>query len=157
MRASNRTSLAELLKPIFVARTRADWLNTLGVAGIPCGAIKTVGEVCETPQLTEGSMVQSVRHRASGDVRFVARPIQFDEQPPSPSTAPPLLGQHTAEVLSEWLGWSAPAIEKLADAGAFGSAVPFYSLLSEGSMIDDGAGRCIRISRRPTLPAQGQV
>jgi putative transposase len=56
-----------------------------------------------------------------------------------------------------WLGWSAPAIEKLADAGAFGSAVPFYSLLSEGSMIDDGAGRCIRISRRPTLPAQGQV
>jgi hypothetical protein len=80
-------------------------------------------------------MVQSVRHRASGDVRFVARPIRFDEQPPSPSTAPPLLGRHTAEVLSEWLGWSAPAIEKLADAGAFGSAVPFYSPIYEDVLV----------------------
>jgi crotonobetainyl-CoA:carnitine CoA-transferase CaiB-like acyl-CoA transferase len=119
-RAANRAALAEMLKPIFLARTRADWLDTLQAAGIPCGAIKTVGEVCEAPQLTERAMVQSVHHRASGDVRFVARPIRFDEQPPAPSTAPPLLGEHTVEVLSEWLGWFAPVLEKFAVAGAFG-------------------------------------
>ena len=66
-------------------------------------------------------MVQSVPHRVAGDVRFVARPLRFEDQPPAPSTAPPLLGEHTAEVLSEWLAWDGSAVAKLAGAGAFGS------------------------------------
>jgi crotonobetainyl-CoA:carnitine CoA-transferase CaiB-like acyl-CoA transferase len=123
-RAANRNALADVLKPIFRSRTRSDWLEALGGAGIPCGAIKTVGEVCEAPQLAERAMVQSVRHRASGDVRFVARPIRFDDCPPAPSTPPPLLGEHTAEVLAEWLGWPPSIIEKSAAAGAFDPAAP---------------------------------
>jgi formyl-CoA transferase len=120
-RAANRASLVDILTPIFAARTRAHWLEALRVAGIPAGSIKQVNEVCEAPQLVERGMVQSVPHRVSGDVRFIARPIRFEDQPPPPSTPPPLLGEHTAEILSEWLGWNAPAFEKVAAAGAFGA------------------------------------
>ena len=120
-RAANRPILAGILSPIFASRTRADWLKDFRAAGIPAGAIKQVGEVCEAPQLVARGMVQSVSHRVSGDVRFIARPIRFEDQPPAPSTAPPLLGEHTAEVLSEWLAWDGAAVAKLAGAGAFGS------------------------------------
>jgi crotonobetainyl-CoA:carnitine CoA-transferase CaiB-like acyl-CoA transferase len=118
-RAAGRAELIGILAPIFAPKTRAEWLSALGSAGIPCGAIKTVGEVCESPQLAERGMVQSVEHPASGAVRFVARPIRFDDQPPAASTAPPMLGEHTSEVLSEWLGWTAEVISKHAAGGAF--------------------------------------
>jgi len=120
-RAANRSILAGMLRPIFASRTRDDWLAKLRAAGIPAGAIKSVGEVCEAPQLVSRGMVQSVSHRVSGDVRFVARPIRFEDQPPAPSTAPPLLGEHTAEVLADWLAWDGSVVAKLAGAGAFGS------------------------------------
>ncbi len=123
-RAANRPALVELLKPIFVSRTRSAWLKVLHKAGIPCGAIKTVGEVCETPQLVERNMVQSVRHEVAGEVKFVARPLRFDDLAPAPSTPPPLLGEHTSEVFLEWLGWSSDALAKFAAAGAFGRPAP---------------------------------
>ncbi len=120
-RAANRAALVELIAPIFVERTRADWLAELSAAGIPCGAIKTVGEVCETPQLLERGMIQTVEHPISGPVRFIARAIRFNDEAPAPSTAPPMLGQHTQEVLSEWLGWNNDRIEKSIVDGAFGA------------------------------------
>lgn len=124
LRASNRSALVDILRPVFALRTRQEWLATLREAGIPCGAIKTVGEVCEAPQLLARSMVQTVKHPVSGSVRFVARPIRFDDRPPASSLPPPMLGQHTPEVLSEWLGWSAHDIDDFAAAGAFGAARP---------------------------------
>jgi formyl-CoA transferase len=120
-RASNRVVLAEILQPIFARKPRSEWLETLRVAGIPCGAIKTVGEVCETPQLNERGMVQTLRHPASGDLRFIARPIRFDEMPPAASSPPPMLGEHTAEILSEWLGWTQQDLGRFAAEGAFGA------------------------------------
>ena len=121
-RASNRAALVELIAPAFATRTRSEWLGTLGDAGIPCGAIKTVGEVCEAPQLVERGMVQTVDHPVSGPVRFVARAIRFDDLPPAPSSPPPTLGQQTDEVLSEWLGWTADQMTRSAARGAFGKS-----------------------------------
>jgi crotonobetainyl-CoA:carnitine CoA-transferase CaiB-like acyl-CoA transferase len=120
-RASNRTALAAILQPIFARKPRSEWLATLRAAGIPCGAIKTVGEVCETPQLSERGMVQTVKHPVSGDVRFIARPIRFDDMPPAPSTPPPMLGEHTAVILSEWLGWTQQDLDRFTAEGAFGT------------------------------------
>jgi formyl-CoA transferase len=120
-RAANRADLVGILRPIFAGRTRAEWLAVLRGAGIPAGIISRVGEVCEAPQLVERGMVQSAPHPVAGDVRFVARPVRFEDRPPAPSTSPPLLGEHTGEVLSEWLGWDADAVEKAAGAGAFGA------------------------------------
>ena len=119
-RAAGRADLVRILTPIFATRSRADWLARLNAVGIPCGAIKTVGEVCEAPQLVERGMVQSVEHPTAGPVRFVARAIRFDDMAPAPSTAPPTLGQHTHEVLADWLGWDADRIERSAAGGAFG-------------------------------------
>jgi len=121
-RARHRAALVEILAPLFLLQTRVQWLNVLGDAGIPCGAIKTVGEVCEAPQLAVRGMVQTVDHPVSGAVRFVARPIRFDDTPPAASVPPPTLGQHTAEVLSEWLGWTAEDLAGHAAGGAFGAA-----------------------------------
>lgn len=119
-RAANRPALAALLRPIFATRTRDTWLKSLQAAGIPCGAIRTVGEVCEAPQLTQRQMVQTVSHKVAGDVRFVARPLRFGDLPPAPSTAPPTLGEHTLEVFEHWLGWPREELYKFAKNGAFG-------------------------------------
>lgn len=121
-RAANRSELAALLQPIFKARPRDAWIEALGSAGIPCGAIRTVGEVCEAPQLIGRDMVQTVQHRVAGDVKFVARPLRFDDKPPAPSAPPPTLGEHTVEVFEDWLGWSRGAVSELASRGAFGAA-----------------------------------
>ena len=119
-RASNRAALVKLIAPVFATRTRSEWLATLGDAGIPCGAIKTVGEVCEAPQLVQRGTVQAMDHPVCGSVRFIASAIRFDDKPPAPATPPPTLGQHTPEVLSEWLGWTADQIDRRAAGGAFG-------------------------------------
>jgi len=121
-RATNRAALADILRPIFRSRPRDHWLHVLGKAGIPCGAIRTVGEVCEAPQLVERGMIQSVAHKVAGDVRFVARPLRFDDLPPAPSIPPPMLGEHTAEVFEDWLGWTRESLSEFASKGAFGGA-----------------------------------
>ena len=119
-RAANRAALAEILRPIFSGRPWAIWLNLLSAAGIPCGAIRTVGEVCEAPQLIQRDMVQTVTHRVAGEVKFIARPLRFDDRAPGPSTPPPTLGEHTYEVFEDWLGWLPNEVSKLAANGAFG-------------------------------------
>ena len=119
-RAANRAVLAGILQPIFASRSRGAWLELLHKAGIPCGAIRTVGEVCEAPQLIERNMVQTVKHKVAGDVRFIARPLRFDDLPPAPSTPPPILGEHTLEVFESWLGWTQKELSEFTANGAFG-------------------------------------
>lgn len=121
-RAANRGELADILKPLFAARSREYWIGALSKAGIPCGAIRTVGEVCGAPQLVERNMVQSVEHSVAGTVKFIARPLRFDDEPPAPSTAPPTLGEHTFEVFENWLGWTRSEYDRLAQGGAFGAS-----------------------------------
>jgi crotonobetainyl-CoA:carnitine CoA-transferase CaiB-like acyl-CoA transferase len=119
-RAANRSVLAGILQQIFKSRPRDRWLDDLGGAGIPCGAIRTVSEVCEAPQLVRRDMVQTVSHRVAGEVKFVARPLRFDDQPPAPSMPPPTLGEHTIEVFENWLGWTREEVLGFASKGAFG-------------------------------------
>jgi len=97
-------------------------MRVLGAAGIPCGEIKSVGEVCTAAQLIERGMVRQVRHHAAGDLSYVAGPIRFDDRPPPDAVPPPRLGEHTTQVLAEWLGMSAGEVRDFAAAGAFGPA-----------------------------------
>ncbi|QOZ77701.1 CoA transferase [Bradyrhizobium sp. CCBAU 53351] len=121
-RAANRGALGGILRPIFKAEPRDRWLEMFGGAGIPCGAIRTVGEVCEAPQLVRRDMIQTVTHKVAGEVRFVARPLRFDDKPPAPSAPPPTLGEHTVEVFESWLGWTRREVLDFASKGAFGDA-----------------------------------
>jgi crotonobetainyl-CoA:carnitine CoA-transferase CaiB-like acyl-CoA transferase len=74
-------------------------------AGIPCGEIKTVGEACSAAQLVERGMVREMRHPTAGDVRYIAGTIRFEDRPPEDAVRPPLLGEHTAQVLATGSAW----------------------------------------------------
>jgi formyl-CoA transferase len=67
-------------------------------------------------------MVQTVHHPVAGDVRFVARPIRFEDRAPGASMPPPTLGQHTFEVFADWLSWTRADVARMAARGAFGEA-----------------------------------
>jgi formyl-CoA transferase len=76
-RAAHRVALKAALEPLIRAEGRRHWVERLGAAGIPCGEIKTVGEVCEAPQLAERGQIRAVPHPAAGPVRYVASAIRF--------------------------------------------------------------------------------
>ncbi len=119
-RVANRPLLREELVPIFRANTRQYWCEVLGKAGVPFGEIKSVGEVCEAPQLTERGVIREFEHPAAGAVRYVASPVRFDDQPPLDAKRAPLIGEHTHEILSDWLGIGSSEFDVYARAGAFG-------------------------------------
>jgi formyl-CoA transferase len=119
-RVVHRAALKDILAPIFRQKPRAHWRAVLEKVGVPVGEIRTVGEVCEAPQLKARGVVQTVTHPASGDVRHIASTVRFDDAPPPPARRAPLLGEHTGEILTEWLGLSAVEIDAYARDGAFG-------------------------------------
>ena len=119
-RAARRVDLHAILVPIFLRQSRDAWIALLGDAGIPCGAIRTVGEVCEARQLAERGVARTAVHPAAGDVRYLASAIRFDDRPPPDARPAPLLGEHTRAVLGRWLGLVDDEIEALAERGAFG-------------------------------------
>ncbi len=101
-RVRHRAELVAALAPVLRRRTRDDWVSILGAAGVPCGAIRTVAEVCTAPQLTTRGMVLHSKHPTAGNIRAIATPFRFDEQPPAAPRPPPLLDQHRDEILRDW-------------------------------------------------------
>ena len=83
------------------ARTVSEWMDLLGPAGVPCGRIRTVDEVCTNPQLVERGKVVDRPHPTAGTVRMIGIPIELSDTPGRIETAPPLLGEHTGDVLRE--------------------------------------------------------
>jgi len=114
-RVSHRNELRPLVAALLLNNTRAHWVEKLGAAGVPCGVIRTVGEVCEAPQLTERGMILSMEHPVAGKVKNIANPIRLDDSPMSDAVPPPMLGQHTREILSSLLGFSSVQLEELQD------------------------------------------
>lgn len=103
-RVDHRDELLPLLIPMVKRRTRSDWIERLRAAGIPYGDIRSIGEVCEAPQLVSRGMVLEAAHPSAGIVRSIASPARFDGRPPPAPSPPPMLGEHTNEVLRDWLG-----------------------------------------------------
>ncbi|WP_207538819.1 CaiB/BaiF CoA transferase family protein [Sabulicella rubraurantiaca] len=104
LRVENRAALMAELVPVIRARRRDEWVEALSAAGVPCGAIRSVGEVCEAPQLTARGMVLESAHPAAGTTRSIASPARFGGAPPPSPRPAPMLGQHQAEVMGDWLG-----------------------------------------------------
>ncbi len=77
------------------------WLERLGKAGVPCGPINTVPMVFEDPQIKERGMLIEVEHPVAGKVPLVVSPMRFRTAGLSYNRHPPLLGEHTEEVLRE--------------------------------------------------------
>jgi crotonobetainyl-CoA:carnitine CoA-transferase CaiB-like acyl-CoA transferase len=98
-RLEHRAELIPLLSDALRTRSAADWLSRLNRAGIPAGAVRSVGAALGSPEAVARGMVQTVVHPTAGELRLVPSPIRMSGTPPRVSLPPPLHGQHTAEVL----------------------------------------------------------
>ena len=94
------------------------WLNGMTAAGIPCGPINTIEQALEHPQIQHRGMIVDVQHPTEGSVRVVGPPVIMSDTPAEVRSHPPLLGEHTDEILHERLGLSDEAIARLREAGA---------------------------------------
>jgi crotonobetainyl-CoA:carnitine CoA-transferase CaiB-like acyl-CoA transferase len=117
-RVENRAALDAILGPIIAARTTREWVKLLEGAGVPNGPINTLEEVFREPQAVARGLRFELPHPVAGRVSLVRSPMRFSETPVQHAVPPPLLGQHTEEVLSSLLGLTPPEIEKLRAAGA---------------------------------------
>jgi crotonobetainyl-CoA:carnitine CoA-transferase CaiB-like acyl-CoA transferase len=99
-------------------RPAREWLAALEPAGVPCGPINDLDQVFADPQVVFRGMRVTAPHPAAGEVTMVANPIKFSATPITHDRAPPLLGQHTDEVLESVLGMDRDRIAALRAAGA---------------------------------------
>ena len=117
-RVANRPALLEVLNEAFATRDAGQWLAALQEAGLPCGPINTVPDVFAHPQATARDLVLETEHPTAGTVRLTGFPYKLSHTPASVRRPPPLLGQHTEEVLTDLLNYTAAQIAGLREQGA---------------------------------------
>jgi crotonobetainyl-CoA:carnitine CoA-transferase CaiB-like acyl-CoA transferase len=101
-RVRHRAVLVPLLEPVLKSRPRQQWLQALEAAKVPSGPINALHEVFADPQVVARDMTMPVPHPLADDQRLVASPLKLSATPVQLRRAPPLLGQHTDEVLDEF-------------------------------------------------------
>jgi crotonobetainyl-CoA:carnitine CoA-transferase CaiB-like acyl-CoA transferase len=116
-RVRNRDELIALLKPIFAARTSAQWTALLEAAQVPCGPINRIDQVFSDPQAIARGLSVSMTHSMAGAIDLVASPLRLSKTPPDYRLPPPLLGEHTDDVLRNILDMDATALDALRARG----------------------------------------
>jgi CoA:oxalate CoA-transferase len=116
-RVEHRRQLGALLEPLMLQKTAQEWIDILRAHGIPCGRIQSVGEVCDSPQIQARDMVVPLQHPKAGPIRVTGVPIKLSDTPGEVGTPPPLLGEHTAQVLHDWLHIPLAEVESLRQTG----------------------------------------
>jgi crotonobetainyl-CoA:carnitine CoA-transferase CaiB-like acyl-CoA transferase len=111
-RVVNRDHVDRAIEETLVGDTAAAWLAKLNAAGIPCGRINTVAQAFEEPQTAARRMVETIEHPEAGPLKMVGSPFKFSDTPTSMRRGPPVLGEHSEEILRD-LGLDAGAIAKL--------------------------------------------
>jgi len=112
-RVRNRAVLVPMLEEVMRTRSKQDWLSALEAAKVPCGAINNLAEVFDDPHVQSRGMVHTWERPGTGPVNLVSSPMKLSATPVRNDVAPPLLGQHTNEVLGELLGYSEERIQQL--------------------------------------------
>jgi crotonobetainyl-CoA:carnitine CoA-transferase CaiB-like acyl-CoA transferase len=116
-RVANRDLVITMLSNATKTQPTSHWVNLLEKFGVPCGPINNLEQVFNDPQIKARKVKQEIEHPLNGKLSFVANPIHFSENPIEYRFPPPLLGQHTREVLSQMLGLSEDRLEKLKKSG----------------------------------------
>ena len=104
LRVAHRAELIPLIRQATVFKTTAEWVAQLEQAGVPCGPINDLAQVFADPQVQARGLAMSMTHALAGSVPQVASPIRLSETPVEYRLAPPLLGEHTSNVLARILG-----------------------------------------------------
>jgi crotonobetainyl-CoA:carnitine CoA-transferase CaiB-like acyl-CoA transferase len=112
-RVENRAQITAVLQDLFLKRTKREWIELLDSAGVPNGPINDVAQVFEEPQVQARGVKIELEHAVAGKLPMVASPMRFSDTALEYKLPPPLLGQHTDEVLRGILGQSDSQIAKL--------------------------------------------
>ena len=112
-RVKNRAQLVPILEAVMRTRRKADWLAALEAAKVPCGAINNLAEVFADPHIASRGMVTHWQHPHQSDLRLVSSPVKLSATPVRTYLPPPLLGQHTGDVLKEVLNYPDSKLQDL--------------------------------------------
>ena len=99
------------------SRPRDEWVRVLNEAAVPCAPINSLDEVFSDPQVLHRGMVVDVPIDPGGTFKMVGLPVKYSGHPATIRRPPPRLGQHTDEVLAEWLGYDPTALANLRRRG----------------------------------------
>ena len=121
-RIEARAEVNAALSALFATRPRAVWMEALAAARLPVAPVNTLEEALADPQVAARDMVVELPLPAGGSFRAPGNPIKLSAAGPDTFTAPPLLGQHTREVLANVLGYDEARVAALLESGAFSAA-----------------------------------
>jgi crotonobetainyl-CoA:carnitine CoA-transferase CaiB-like acyl-CoA transferase len=116
-RVENRAELTQLLSQVFAQRTTREWVELLDAAGVANGPINDIAQVFQEPQVKARGVKIELEHPVAGKLPLVASPMRFSGTPLEHRLAPPVLGQHTDEILREVLKLGESEIAKLRAEG----------------------------------------
>lgn len=105
-RTANAKELTTLLNEVFKNKTIQEWIDLLEKAGLPCAPINTIDRIVSDPQIKARNMIVEVEHPIAGKLKMPGVPVKLSAAPGAVTDPAPMLGQHTAEILQEMLGWN---------------------------------------------------
>ncbi|MBI5359194.1 MAG: CoA transferase [Planctomycetes bacterium] len=117
MRLKNRTEVDMMLEERFASDTTEAWIKKLYKAGIPAAPVNTIDQVFANPQIQARNMQIEINHPKCGKYPMIGNPIKIDNEPDCLAVPPPLLGQHTEEILTQILEYTKTNIEQLKKEG----------------------------------------
>ena len=98
-------------------KTRAEWAEIISAAGVPCGPVRTIAELCADPQIRHREMVVEMPHAKTGVLKVMGNPVKLSGTPGEIRLPPPLLGEHTEEILTGLLGRTGAEVGALRERG----------------------------------------
>ena len=129
LRVQNREILVPMLEEIFMGRATAEWIAMLEPLDVPCAPVNRLHEVFTDPQVVHNRMLLELQHPEHGSVKTTNNPIHLWRTPPQPFGYPPRVGEHTREVLTEYLKLSGEDLDSLEQ----GRVIRSYGESEDGS------------------------
>ena len=112
-RVQHREVLVPLLQEVFSTQDVVFWLHKIAAVEVPCGPVQALDQVFADEQVVARDMIWAVLHPTAGEIRLVGSPLKLSETPAACRSHPPLLGEHTEEVLTSLLGYSPDEVRRL--------------------------------------------